>query len=294
MNAAAWSRASSASGRRPAKYWNTCGAGDHVEAHIHLLLGGACDQPERVVEQDLCRADLDEQRRQALEVREDRAGQLVRRVRAGQVQVGGLLHVRAAEQRVVVAPRVDARTRQREVGPRREQDRPDGHRQAFRPRRDQRRERQAAAGRVACDDDRLIGQLSVRRQRVVDSGRERVLRREPVLQRHRGHTAPAGQRRGQVRPGPRGADHVATAVQVEDDAGLVGAVDPDVEGRYAADRPLRQRDVVAQRDRREPGVELGPLLLRRPADLALADHAPHIRAFCSAHRPSPNDRFRGI
>jgi hypothetical protein len=47
------------------------GSGNHVQAHVDLLLGRSGDQPQRVVEQHLGRADLDQQRRQAFQVRED-------------------------------------------------------------------------------------------------------------------------------------------------------------------------------------------------------------------------------
>ena len=49
------------------------------------------------------------------------------------------------------------------------------------------REREAAAGGIAADDDRarrrVVEQGVVRRDRVVHRGRERVLRREPVVER---------------------------------------------------------------------------------------------------------------
>ncbi len=53
------------------------GSGDHVQADVNLLLRGAGREAERVVEQDLGRADLDQQRRQTGQLREQRAGQFV-------------------------------------------------------------------------------------------------------------------------------------------------------------------------------------------------------------------------
>jgi hypothetical protein len=73
---------------------------DDVQADVDLMFRSSDRQPERVVEQDLGSADLDQQRGQTGQIRQEGAGQLVLRVVTGEVVLGVLLDVRAAEQRI--------------------------------------------------------------------------------------------------------------------------------------------------------------------------------------------------
>ena len=91
----------------------------HVDAGRLRPLG----EPRRVVEQQLARADLQQQRRQARQIREQRGGRRRSPIDLTEVRIGHEGEGRGADHRIRVAVRLEARPRQGQVGPGAEADR---------------------------------------------------------------------------------------------------------------------------------------------------------------------------
>jgi hypothetical protein len=124
-----------------------------LQRDVDVVGTRAAGQADRVVEQELVRADLDQQRREPGEVGEQRAGQGLRTVAGAEVELDEGLEVGLDEDRVDAGLAPDARAAQGEVDPGGEQDCGGRLRESGFARREQGGEGQAAAGRVAGDDD---------------------------------------------------------------------------------------------------------------------------------------------
>jgi hypothetical protein len=169
-----------------------------------------------------------------------------------QVGLGVLPDVRGVEDRVEALLGGEARARQRQVEPAGERDHAGGQREPRVSGGQQRRQGEAASGRVAREDHaRRVGaaeQRSVRGQCVVDGRWERVLGSDPVVEGQRAQARAVGERRSEGHAGAGGPDHVAAAVQVEQHTGVVvGRGQADLQRRDATEGGLRDAGAVRYR-----------------------------------------------
>src|SRR6267378_165870 len=130
--------------------------------------------------------------------------------------------------------------------------------------REQRRHRQSAARRVAGHDDAprrdaLGEQPLVGGHGVLQRGRERMLRRQPIVEQQRARPRRARDGGGEVPMRAGRADHVAAAVQVEHDG-----VGPNPGRRQPFRRARGRRDRLDLHVRRRREDALGALVLGPP------------------------------
>ena len=156
-----------------------------VEGHVDAGLTGPVGESGRVRQQHFVHPGLDQHRRQAGEVGEERRhARVVERNVAG-VDASCLGDLGAVDHRIGSGPGDHGLARAGEVGPRRHQVRRRRQRVAGLAERHEGRQRRTAAGRVAGDrHDRRIDvgdQRTVRRHTVVDRCRIHVFGCEPVL-----------------------------------------------------------------------------------------------------------------
>ena len=205
------------------------------------LDGDACpprlvDEGHHVVELHLARAEVNEERREPVELRVRRGRERVLPVPVAEVHRGEVLHPLARHDRVEQRTLRVRGAAPLEVDPRREERGSRGERLAGVAQRHERRQREAAAGRVSGEDEarRPPGrpQQSARRgEGVKEPRRERVLGREPVVERER-DAAERARDAARVRTVAGGrAERVATAVKVEERPARVGACRDEPLGR---------------------------------------------------------------
>jgi len=150
------------------------------------VLAGVRGQPDGVVQEHLIGAGLNQQRGQAGQRGEDRAGQRGGPLPGGQVPAGVPAHGVVAEQRIGPVLGVHAGPRARDVGPRGEDRDGGGLRQAPIARGEQRGHREPAPGRITRHQDprradARFEQPGVGGQAVLDRGRVGMLGGEPVV-----------------------------------------------------------------------------------------------------------------
>ncbi len=197
---------------------------DRPDGGLHVHAGGAGlgGETQAVVAQRLFGADVEQQRRQAAWVAEDRRDQRVHRIAVG-AHVGGaqMRQRRAMEHRIAIGVAFDRRARAAQVGGGREQRRGVGQAFAAVAQGQHQREREIAACAFARDDQALAWRVRVvkgaqrapRRQHVVQRRREGVLGRETIVRREDAK-ALQRERRGDRAVCLRRAAHEAAAVDV--------------------------------------------------------------------------------
>jgi hypothetical protein len=250
--------------------------GPHRGLHGHAGRARLVGETQAVVAQRLFGSDVEQQRRQARRVAEQRRDQRVRGVAAGApVGVAQVRQRRAMEHRVALGVALDRRARAGQVGGGREQRRRVGQAFAGVAQRQYQGQREIAAGTLARDDQALARRIRVvlraqrapRRHDVVQRGRERMLGREPIVRREDAK-ALQRERRGDRAVRPRRAAHEAAAVDVHQRRPRAGR---DVDGVFALD-PLaghagqRARRVAHALGRRQ----------RLAHDLAHAQEVAHV------------------
>ena len=147
------------------------------------------------------------------------------RIRRSAIEVSAPDRPVATEPGVTAAVESHRRTRAGEIEPAVEKCQSRREVLARIPESRRQRDRQASSGRVANDRNRAWiegrGELAIGGQSVLQPRRMRVLRSEPIVEHV--HWRPAGDAdlSGQPAVGPRGAEYIGAAVQVEN--GLLGA-----------------------------------------------------------------------
>ena len=235
-----------------------------LELDLDAGCPGALGDARRVVEQDLGGTHLDEERRQTREVGVERRRQRVARVGAAQIGLRHHPQPRLGHHRIFGRLGLDRGAGSGEIGPRREQRGGSRERDAAIAQRDQGCQRQAAARGVTGDGatfrlESLRQHPAPGRDRIFDRGRERILRRQPVVDAEHPRSAGLADALHQVAVGRDRADRIAAAMQVEERAIEVGLGTPDPLGAHAAGIDRLGLDVGRQL---EPGL---PLLHRLAA-----------------------------
>lgn len=170
---------------------NVGNAGGDVQDDVHPCRRCAGGHAGGVVQEQFVRSDLQEYRRETGQVCEDRrAQQRLAGILSRQVHGSGVFQRRACEDRVHSRFSLDALASASGVESRRERDDRGGQRQTGIAGCQARGDAQATAGGVACEHDRcgvhtVLQQRTVRAERVLDPGRERVLGGQPVVRRKR-------------------------------------------------------------------------------------------------------------
>jgi hypothetical protein len=131
---------------------------------------------------------------------------------------------------------------------------------------DQRGDGESAAGRLARQDDvrrgdAVLQQSFIRRKGILNRGRIRMLRGEPVVDREDGGVRPPADLRGQAGGEERVPHHVHAAVEVEDDVASFDAVDGDLGGGNPTQCGCGHGDLRRQWLRGEQLSEQPPLLV---------------------------------
>ena len=178
-------------------------------------------QHPRVVEHDLVPAHEQQRRRQPRQIAEQRRAQRVlrmvgiaRRVKLQQLRRHGGVNVAVVDIRLAGAG---------QIGPRRDADQPAWQRQLPLLEPQAQAVDQPAARRLAAQQD-LVGRIPLREQiliadeRIIQRGRETVLRREPVGGAEHAHAAFVRERRGKALGIVEIAAGVAAAMQIQNHA----------------------------------------------------------------------------
>ena len=178
-----------------------------------------------VAQEEVMGAHLDVRRRHSAELRTQHGELGVQRIRRSAIEVPAPDRPVATEPGVTAAVESHRRTRAGEIEPAVEKCQSRREVLARIPESRRQRDRQASSGRVANDRNRAWiecrGELAIGGQSVLQPRRMRVLRSEPIVEHV--HWRPAGDADLSSQPavGPRGAEYIGAAVQVED--GLLGA-----------------------------------------------------------------------
>ncbi|EIN01455.1 LuxR family transcriptional regulator [Paraburkholderia hospita] len=242
----------------------------------------------RIVQQDFCAAHLHEERRQTLQVCVERRCVRMGSRRVAEIQPRGPRDGRTVKHRIDAVVGLQRRARRREIGPRRKQDRACRQRLTRIAQRDERREREAAARRIACDHDRVglravFEQATVRGQYIVERGGKRVFGREPVIERERARAAARCESKGRRAMRLRRAEIIPAAMQIEDRRRV-----PAVDARqpFAAQRPVVLAIALIQRPARRHTRRVRALR-RHPARAFGADRRmPRLRMKLTAQEPA--------
>ena len=142
----------------------------------------------------------------------------------GEVVVAKPVHLRLAQQEALLEGEV-RRALRREVADRIDQELEGGGRAVARAHEPGRDGGEVASGAVAADRDpcrvdaegrRVVARPLERGRRVLDGGRERVLRSHPVVHGQHGHAGVAGEEAADALARHEVADHEAAAVEVEE------------------------------------------------------------------------------
>ncbi len=243
------------------------------------------------------RPGLDDQRRQAGQVGEDRADQAVRGVVSRGVVGDPGRECLRGEQRVGVAFGVHGRPGQGEVGIRGHGQRRGGQGQPVIAGADQGGDGEPAAGGLSRDDDvggggAAVQQGGVGGQGVVDRGRVGVLGGEPVVDGDDRGAGPRADLRGQPSGLEGVPDHIHPAVEIQHHMAGFDPVDGDLGGGDAAQDAGGHGHAGGQRLRRG-------ILARQPPQLAdvaverqggLPQDRVEVLALLGTHRRSPFDR----
>src|SRR5437763_5055092 len=240
--------------------------GPFLQRDVHAGRLRALFEATRVVEQHLVAADLHQQWRQMTEVGVERRDQRRLAIAGADVGLRQALDGVARDDRVGGCPGDVTLGAVREIDPGRDADAAGRPRQPSVAQCEQRRHCQSAARRVAGHDDALRRdalpeQPLIGGDGVLQRGRERMLRRQPIVEQQRARPGRARDGGRQVAMRAWRADHVATAVQVEHDG--VGA-DPRRRQPLRGARGRRDRlDLHVRRRRKDPlgALVLGPPLL---------------------------------
>ncbi len=232
-----------------------------LQGRAHVSRGCNPGQADGVVQQDLGRPDLDQQRRQAPQVGMDRTGQRLPRRAAAEIEGGHVDQARLVQRRIGLGLGDDGLADALQVDPWRNGQGRSRHGQALVPGLHQHGHRQSTAGRVSRDHDRVrlvaLGQQpAIGRDRIVHRRRETMFGSQPIVDRQ---PARPGRPR-QPAPDPsvalRVADHERPAVQVEQGPLRVGARTVRPHRRHAAGRRLAERQPVGRRKIGQHRVEL--------------------------------------
>src|SRR5882762_2870583 len=235
-----------------------------LQCDLHAGRLRALPEATRVVEQHLVAADLHQQRRQIVQTCVERRDQRRLAIAAAHIRLRHSLDALARDDGIDGRPGEVARGAVREIHPWRDADAAGRPRQPAIAQREQRRHRQSAARRVAGHDDAprrdpLREQPLVGGDGVLQRGRERMLRRQPVVEQQRARPGRARDGGGQVTMRARRADHVPAAVQVEHDG-----VGPNPGRRQPFRRARGRRDRLDLHVRRRREDALGALVLGAP------------------------------
>jgi hypothetical protein len=256
------------------------------DAQLHQHAGGArlLRQAQRIVAQHLVLADMNHQRRQAVQVTEQRRSQRLRRVGAGQVGRQQVAQMGAGEHGVAIAIGEQRGAAAGEVQRRREQHGGIGQRLAGVAQHLHQAECQVAAGAVAAHHQ-AAADLGAQRTpdglRVLRRGGEGMFGRQPVVGHEDAQTLQRQRRRQRPVRARRAADEAA-AVQVEQRRrrpvvgrrGRAGQrLDP-----LAGDSAHHRRRVAHAAGRRQPLRED----LAHPCDVG---HVAQRRLEAAAHDP---------
>ena len=204
---------------------------DHAVPHLERRRYAGCLRPlgklNGVVQQDLVAADVDQQRRKAAQVGEDRRGERRARIRRAEVSSRHLVDPGTSHDRIRGGLRLVAAAAEGEIDPGRDADAARGQPHARVSQGDQRGHGQPAARGVSRDHDvlgrgALLEQPAVAGHRVLDGRGEGILGRATVVERERARPRGARDRRRQVAMGSRRADHVSPAVEIEHHAAGLG------------------------------------------------------------------------
>ena len=193
--------------------------GPLLDRRRHAGRQGTPAEHERVVQQDLVAAYLDQQGREIVQVGEERRDQRRLAIATAHVGLRHELDALASDDRIGAGRRGVAGAAAREIDPRRDADAARRPRQRAVAQREQRGHGEAATGGVAGHDDPVGGdalrlQPLEGGQGIVERGGERMLGSQAVVEQERLHAGCPRDRGGEMTVRAGRADHVAAAVEI--------------------------------------------------------------------------------